>query len=258
MKVAVLGCGPTGLSVVHAAVASGADVAIYSRARKSRMFGAQYLHAPIAGIECGEPVNIKYKLLGDAETYRQRVYGDRQVTVSVEELDEDHQAWDIRATYDKLWALYGSEVRDTFITSAFLDGNIFNDFDFVFSTLPAPALCAKRDEHIFASQTIWACGDAPELGQMVAADVPANTVLCNGLGDAEGPSWYRASNIFGWRTVEWPLGAQASNQAARYAKPIGTSCDCWPRLTRLGRFGKWQKGVLVHHAYQEASEWMSL
>lgn len=244
LKVAVLGCGPTGLVAAHAAGMMGAEVTIYSKLRKSDMFGAQYLHEPIPGTDAGEPIRLTYSLNGTIEQYRKKVYGDTaEVTVSPEDYAGDHKAYDIRRMYDFLWNLYNVHIEDTMVSPGWLVGSLRDDFDHVISTIPLPQLCVKG--HAFNAQDVWVMGDSDR--QRVPVNVADNHVLCNGEPE---PSWYRASNIFGFRTVEWPNnGRRPPLPVAKVSKPIDNTCTCWPRLTRLGRFGMWHKGILVHHAW---------
>lgn len=253
-RVAVFGAGPTGLVAAHAAIASGADVTIYSRKRKSFMFGAQYLHAPIPGVECGDPAAVMYMLRGTPEDYRRKVYGEAyEGVVSPQTYSGIQEAFDIRATYDRLWERYNHIVVDTNITPSWLTSSFkANEFDAVFSSLPQPQLCI-RSEHEFKQQSILAMGDAPEYGLFVPMFIVANAVICNGNPE---PSWYRLSNIFGYKTVEWSdsIGFAPNPLRSQQAvKPLSNDCNCWPNITRIGRFGKWQKGWLVHHAYDDVT-----
>src|SRR5678809_864059 len=61
VRVLILGCGPSGLIAAHAAYNRGADFIVVSKARKSFMNGAQYLHAPIPGVSIKEPFLINYE-----------------------------------------------------------------------------------------------------------------------------------------------------------------------------------------------------
>jgi hypothetical protein len=246
-KVAVLGCGPTGLVAAHAAVVAGAEVTIYSKRGKSHMFGAQYLHEPIPFIEAGDPVTLDYQLRGTLDGYRDKVYGPgSDVQVSPEDYAGEHQAHDIRRTYDKLWDLYSDQVEESNITPGWLAGVLPDNFDHVINTIPLPQLCVKG--HSFTGQNVWVMGDSDR--QVVPVLVAANTVVCNGEPE---PSWYRASNIFGFKTVEWPShGRKPPLPVAQVTKPLDNTCTCWPKITRLGRFGMWRKGILVHHGFQMA------
>lgn len=256
-RVAVLGCGPAGLGAAHAARVAGLKADVFSVRRKSEMFGAQYLHKPLPGMTETAPVPVRVVLMGTHDDYRRRVYGDQAddvPVVSTEDLPPEHDAWDIRSTYENMWLAYADQIREATVDAAFVANLLLaGEYDQVFSTIPLPALCADR-EHTFTSQDIWALGDAPERGVFASdiADPGNNVIICNGNGAA---SWYRAAKVFGRTTVEWPLtAADAPPDASRVRKPLANDCDCWDEVVRLGRYGKWEKGVLVHHAYEEALE----
>lgn len=260
MKVAVLGCGPAGLMAAHAASRLDADVAVFSKKRKSRLFGAQYLHKPIPDVTNREDfVTVEYMLRGDVEDYRRKVYGRMwDGTVSPEDYADDHMAWDIRSTYDLLWDAYGQFVNDGDVDAAVVAG-LINDseFDLVVNTIPLPALCHQG--HIFRGTEIVAAGDAPELGIDVGTiyHCPPNTVQCNG---EDHPSWYRISRIFDHTTVEWPAGTKPPiGSSQTVTKPTSHNCDCWkryPKFMSVGRYGSWTKGVLSHSAYDQVMERM--
>ena len=125
--------------------------------------------------------------------------------------------------------------------------------------MPAPATCYARDRHTFASQEIWASGDAPGTGKYcpILAAEPW-TVVCDGTKER---GWYRASNIFHHRTAEWPIHNKPPiSNLSVVKKPIRTNCDCfegiegYPSFLRVGRYGEWRKGVLSHHAYEKVKK----
>lgn len=251
MKALVFGCGPSGLMATHAAAMRGYDVVVISKKRKSEMFGCQYLHQPIPLVtnEINE-AKVEYKLQGTVEGYRRKVYGSRAVTTSPESLGENHSAWNIRDTYNRLWEMYGSYVIDTDLSVA-LEGDelkgLVTEADRVFSTVPAPLLCKRTDNHMFHSEKVWSIGDAPERGIFSPVKVAPNTAIVNG---EDSPAWYRASNVFGYSTVEWPHDKRPPLEGvSEIVKPLSTTCDCRPGITRLGRYGKWTKGVLSHTAF---------
>jgi hypothetical protein len=194
MKVAVFGCGPAGLMAAHAAKVSGAEVRIFSRRRKSELYGCQYLHSPIPGMTDVAPVEVHYLLHGDTEQYRRKVYGEAwQGQISPEDYGGNHMAWDIRRTYDNLWSEYGGHVYNTMLDPGFMGNFMENDarvFDLIISSIPRNALC--EGGHTFKQQRVWALGDAPERGVFVPEHVPGNTVVCNSL---PMPTWYRASKV---------------------------------------------------------------
>lgn len=254
MKAAVLGCGPAGLVAAHALYDAGVEATIFSHAVKSNLYGAQYLHAPIPGIDEGDSIKIDYQLQGTVEDYRRKVYGDTyDGSVSPGSLPPGHPAWDIRQTYHNLWDMYAEEVIDTHIDRYWMQDN-WSEWDLILSTIPAPHICYNL-QHDFLSREIWAYGEAPDRHRTIGRDdyqLKEGMVICNGNFQ---PFWYRASLIFGHATIEWPGNiSRPFMNCARVVKPISTDCNCWPNVVRLGRYGKWKKGALVHEVYGEAQE----
>lgn len=252
MKVAIFGCGPAGLFAAHAAEMAGHKATVFSKARKSHMYGAQFLHKYIPGLSMSaDRFIIDYELVGTAEDYAQKVYGDSQPSfVSPQTLAGAHEAWDIRAAYDQAWEAYSWAVRDAELKASDVEG-VLQHFDLIVNTVPAPVFCVKPEKHSFTSRDVWAIGDAPDRGvQSPLSAGRDNHVLCNGYSE---PSWYRVSTIKGHSTVEWPLEPKPPYEnVAKVTKPISNTCDCWDdtgKYWRAGRYGLWRKDVLSHHAY---------
>jgi len=260
VKVAVLGCGPAGLFAAHAATRLGHEVEIYSKKRRSEMFGAQYLHAPIPELT-GEPFLVNYTLDGNVSDYRRKVYGDGITPeVSPESLQGTAKAWDIREAYYKAWELYWGRINDIpNIDSGWWHSEALADCRVVISTIPAPALCAYRDRHSFTARDIWAIGDAPERGIFAPSIAPRNTVICNSRHDV---GWYRTANILSYRTMEWPDDNRPPlEHVAKVTKPVSTNCDCGKERVgwwRAGRYGTWHKGYLSHRAYWDITAALSV
>lgn len=250
MKVLILGCGPAGLIAAHAAYNRGANFIVVSKARKSFMNGAQYLHAPIPGVSLKDPFEINYMLSGDVDGYRNKIYAEPEgITVSPESLIGRHQAWDIREAYDSLWNLYGSDVQDVDISPTILS-SLKRQWkpDVIISTIPATVLC-YNSKHKFGHELVWATNQ-------LECTLSDNTVLCNG---EPGFDWYRASKIQGFTNTEWPhrkYPATYNGQIWRVVKPLWTNCRCFPDVHRMGRYGSWTKGVLSHQAWEEANKIM--
>lgn len=237
----------------HAAALNDHDVVIISKKRKSELFGCQYLHQPIPGVTTSGPVNVSYRLTGSEQGYREKVYGvGSRVVVSPEDLIGDHEAWDLRQTYDTLWDTYSQYVIDADVQDAIGTespiSRYYEGADVVYSTVPAITLC-RNTNHSFGAMPVWAIGDAPH--QRVPFQCDDNVVNCNG---EEAPAWYRMARVFGHTTVEWPDSTRKPpvEGVVQFLKPTKTDCDCEPRIHRLGRYGKWEKGVLTHHAFNEA------
>ena len=244
-RVVILGCGPAGLAAAHAAVSSGCEAIIISNTdQPSTIYGCQYLHAPIPGYERASSVRVSYRLVGTAEQYRRKVYGDEwQGPVSPEDFQGDHDAWDIRETYGLLWRDLIGSMQVGLIKKYVKQGMIpfVNSLhpDLVVSTIPAQALC-QDPRHEWGSHTIWANGSiAPYI-------TGENEVVCDGTRER---TWYRISNVFGYRTTEWASKPHSSVKATPVVKPLWTNCDCHPEVLRAGRYGAWEKKRLVHEVY---------
>jgi hypothetical protein len=258
-RAAVLGCGPAGVFAAQGLVNAGWRVQMFSKKRRSEMFGAQYLHAPIPGLSNPDAFSlIEYVLQGSVDGYRAKVYGPKsQVEVSPSVLAGSHRAWDIRAAYYLGFDAFLPTIEEATIDPAWmLESGLERDFDLIVSSIPAPGMCYRPGEHYFTAQTVWAIGDAPERGIFCPIRVPDNTVFCNGEKE---PSWYRASNVFGYKTAEWPVENKPPvKDVAEVTKPIGTNCNCFAyddmgapiRVMRVGRYGRWDKSELSHRAYE--------
>jgi hypothetical protein len=244
----VLGCGPAGLFAAQALKLAGLDVAIISEKRKSTIYGAQYLHAPIPGLMSGaEPFVVHTFRYGLPERYAQRVYNDASRVTSWASAAPSKEAWDLRTVYENAWEAFEPYIADQPVDSPTVD-ELTSMFDLVISTVPAWAICGSG-RHKFPSVPIMV---KPELQfQIGMYPEDGNFVIYNGT--IEG-LWYRASNINGFVATEavahpallndgWSLGFKIQN----------TDCDCHPNVIRAGRMGKWQSGILTHHAFEDAT-----
>lgn len=261
-RVAILGCGPAGIFAAQAADSLGYDVKLYSKKRRSELYGAQYLHQPIPGLSSNSPQTVKYTLDGDPSDYAYKVYGQMSgVSVSVEKYVGESDAWDIREAYREGYNKFQDRIIDRPDISYFSFGSLgslgwlLEDKSVaVISSIPAPALCHDTS-HKFETRKIWAAGDAPERGVFVHIDIPPMTVRCSG---EKSPSWYRVSNVFGHKTVEWPGDIKPMMHDASPVpvnKVVGTNCDCFDgKIHRVGRMGTFTKGVLSHSAYLQTLE----
>jgi hypothetical protein len=255
-KVLILGCGPAGLFAAHALARRGVEFDIWSKYRRSEMFGAQYLHMNLPGLtEEADRAWVSYRLIGTNEEYARKVYGDEVPDfVSPERYVGIKAAWDIRAAYYRAWREYSSQIWDCDRINAdwwVRHQDMWEGYRFIVSTIPRTELCAASltgQQHTFRMQEIWAIGDAPERGIRCPIRVAPAAVVCDGTRDV---SWYRAANVFDYCTVEWSTEFKPPiEHVAKVVKPIGTNCNCWiDRITFLGRYGAWDKGQLSHDAY---------
>lgn len=254
-RAAIFGCGPAGLLAAYACRQAGYEVQIFSRKVRSPIHGAQFIGELPAGIEApGQQITIE--LLGTADEYRRKVYGpDYDGPVSPMKFVGTRMAYDLRVLYNRLWGMFSESVVDAAFTAKTFGPAVTTmarGFELVFSSIPLDMICENR-EHEFTSQQIFAIGDAPGLGVRCPIRVPANSIVYSG-NDLTG--WYRAADIFGHRTAEWPAHEGARKpplgNIARIRKPLSTNCTCHPGVIRVGRYGEWKKGVLSIDAYKRA------
>jgi hypothetical protein len=144
----------------------------------------------------------------------------------------------MQKSYDLLFRRYTSEMRQKQINVASL-----KDLkeDWVFSCIPAPALCPHTPQCEFIKQDVWIV-DAPPSQE--------HTVLYNGYRHFQ---WYRYSSLFGNAFYEFPIPRV---NGFKISKPLRTTCPGpdRPGLYRLGRYGAWEKKALIHHAYEKTLE----
>jgi threonine dehydrogenase-like Zn-dependent dehydrogenase len=250
MKVAVLGCGPAGLLAAHAVALAGHEPVILSVKQKSRIPGAVYLHERIPYLTPDEPEgHITFHRLGERDGYARKVYGNALAPVSWDTFPAGaYEAWSMMRLYDKLWDTYGDLVEDVRMTEDVLH-RVELEYKLVISSIPAKTLC-HNPYHFFNGVAVWITNFAADL-------CPDNAIIYSGDEDHD---WYRTSRIFGHGATEYAKAVTHVTQpdwpqiVSTFAgtKPTGTNCDCHERIKRVGRFGRWEKGVLVHHAFRQA------
>jgi hypothetical protein len=246
MKIAILGCGPAGLIAANTALIADptTEVRIISKKEKSKIGGAQYLHEPIPGFCPGVPDGlIDFAKAGDAEGYAEKVYGDPDVKTSWEAHQGTVKAWSLRDVYDRMWEAFASEIVDRTIGPDAVE-QMAESYDLVFNSIPKAALCYKN--HDFPCQKISITPESPVSGM-------DNFVMYNGRPSED---WYRTSCIFGEPWTEYSearTGGPVAG-ASQGFKPTANNCDCHPDVIPIGRYGRWQRGVLLHHVQMRVSQ----
>jgi len=277
--IAVLGCGPTGLLAAHACELAGAEYRIFSKKRKSFLFGSQYLHEPIPDLIAEhEGKAVQYVNIGTAQEYRRKTHGKFWDGIAApEDFETEHTAWDIREAYNRLWLRYGGLVENYDIPSRLVDGKpdfsqehpwlvLVRDlgiqkYDLVISTVPRNIWAVKDDEFVYSLG--WAIGDAPEHGIFVPYEIDDMTIECNGSNFV---AYNRLSNVFGYKTVEWPawmrdveITAMTGMEPSKLVKPLRYKASDlnvpWDATwLHVGRYGQWQKGVLTTDAFHDVQK----
>lgn len=242
-QVAIIGCGPAGLLAAHAAVVAGHTPVVYSHTTQpSPMAGGVYLHAPVPGITDRRADGlVQFIKLGPGSGYAAKVYGDPHAQTSWGVFTPGARpAWALQPAYEALWRLYGGSVRRLWATPD-VAAQLAHDYPLVFSSAPLEALCTGG--HKFPSRPVWYVDRAP-------AWVKDNQMVYNGEEDIP---WFRASRVFGHAVMEF-------SREVRYGQPrvgckvLKTDCTCHPTIVRIGRWGTWQPGQLLHHAYRAATD----
>ncbi len=233
----ILGCGPAGLLAAHAAAMQGLDFKIVSIKEQSPMSGAQYLHQEIPGIT-GEPFTVTFKKLGSRAGYAINTYGSRFAPVSWDLWEEGPRpAWPLPEAYDKLWDLYSGEIESEWVTAEMIP-SLYKQTDLLVSTVPRRSLCTDPEGHHFHGQRVWISDEAHETCE-------PNTIIYNGL---QKRRWYRSSLINGIGSTESRIEHDGWIPGV---KPLKTNCNCHPHVFFRGRFGAWQKNVLLHHVFNQ-------
>ena len=243
--VCVIGCGPAGLLAAHAARRAGLTFFILApEVQPSFIAGAQYLHTPIPDLTEGMwSFELEYVRLGDADTYARKIYGHRvsAEATSWSRFPDRVQAWSMQRIYDRLWDMYWQ-----FISPAMVTPDSVKDLkqfaDIVFNTAPVHAIAPYGA--VLTSEEVLIEVDTH------MPDVTPNQIVYYGIEEVPA---YRSSLINGYGSIEYP-GSMDLPGAKRIVKPLRAVGAEVPGVHMLGRYGKWQKGVLVDDAFREATE----
>lgn len=247
-KVTILGCGPAGLMAAEGVRQCGITPTILSRPVPSDIGGAQYLHTYIPEITNREPDGkVLFVKRGSSYTYAEKVYGRPHAKTSWHEFSSGmHGVWNMRSAYNLLWDRLCDNIDDTNITPGLmceLNKRAQVKGELVISTISLKHQCLLAG-HQFDDQMVYISPDASEIEEH------ENKIIWNGHDDV---GWYRQSNIFGFPSTEWPDDPR-DRKTVKVRKPLKTNCTCYPNIVRLGRYGTYKKGVLIHSAYAGAVE----
>jgi len=241
MNIAVLGCGPAGLIAVHAAEQLGHNVEILSVPQKSYIPGSQYLHEGIPGVTPHYPdYTVEYIRLGTRQGYANKVYGDPERACGWDAYRGLYPSWSVYNAYDTLWERYEHRITPMSVLAGDVPA-IIDTYDIVITTIPQPKLC-QDVEHWFDGVPYF----------IVPLDLPPEEhgreiVVYNGL---PGDEWYRWSILGGRCSIESTMPMEGAIEGR---KAVSNNCDCWPETLRVGRWAKWQHGVLLHNVYHDVA-----
>lgn len=246
VRVAILGCGPAGLIAAHTVEMFGGQAFILSKKVKSVIPGSQYLHEPIPGLTAVYPENtVQYVRMGTAEGYAEKVYGDPDRYTGWDNYRALYPSWNVIKAYDSLWDRYEEQISEEEIAPHML-GELLDTFPVVVSTLPQTVLCNQY--HVFAGVPYWIKPlPVPEV------DRGHDIVIYNGILE---DNWYRYS-VLGDRCSIERTSPPGKDGWIEGIKAVSNTCDCHPRILRVGRWAEWKHGVLLHHVYHKVKELMS-
>lgn len=248
MRVTVIGCGPAGLAAAHAAVGLGAGVEIIAPRQMSPQHGPLLLQRPIPGINTDHPDGTIHQRVigGSILDYRYKLYGDINIGINGDILQECYHAWDHRKTYETLWELYSGLIIDGKVNPREMR-TLHLHADLVVSTANAQSMCWNwgpvKGIDVVPHKFLWK--EVAVTPSYSYRDQPDNTIIFN-AGDQY--KWVRSSRVFGVPVTEWKLGDQPSG-ARVIRKPISTDCTCYPHILRTGRFGAWRNETWIDTAY---------
>lgn len=251
MNVAVLGYGPAGLIAAKVLMDEGHGVDIIGTGGKSVIGGAQYLNENVLNEHQTEPEGyIDVIKVGERDRYAEKVYGRSDIDVSWDGYEGRQPAWALGPVYDRLWDYFEDRLIHDTLNGLSLAMLVDTErYDVIFSSIPAHALCEWHTHHSFRKANISLVPISPvKMG---------NVILYNGRRE---DAWYRTSNIFGQAWTEFGVLAPSVQEVdpgnaipdqelpIQYGfKPLGTNCDCHPSVVRIGRFGTWDRKILLHN-----------
>ena len=238
--VAIIGCGPAGLLAAYASERRGWEPVVFSASvRPSPDAKATFLHSSIPGLTSDRPdAHMKLAKVGTAGGYARKAYGDDRRSTSWERFQQGTiRAWDLAPVYAELWRRYRGRVN-LMIAGPGDARDLVDSYDLVINAASAPALCAKG--HEFPRREIWVKDGAP-------AGVGINTMIYNGSRHYD---WYRSSDVFGRRATEYGEEVEGADRGIKVKR---TSCNCHPKIKRVGRWGRWMPGVLLDQAFADAN-----
>lgn len=243
-KAVVIGCGPAGVLTAHACHLHGLQTTVVSPlVAMSKQYGAQYVHSKIDDVD-HESFFLHYEYHGREDNYRKKIYGDKVPVngTSWRRFRGITEAWPIYDIYQELFSRYRQSMKTLKVDPKNI-WDLVDTYDYVFNTAPLDSLAPMGEYRV---EYVWVVSSRAE------KDVNENEI--HYYGD-ERPA-YRSSQIAGFRSIEFPEKAydripwRLRRKAVKVAKPLDCLVEL-PGVYRLGRYGKWQKGVLVDQAFHE-------
>jgi NAD(P)-binding Rossmann-like domain len=246
-KIAIIGAGPAGLLAAYAVQSQGCEVSIYAPEIRDGFLGAQVLHRAIPGLTgVFADAIVHIAKWGKEPVYRRKVYGSVSLDgpTSWDEYQGTLAVWNMHTVYSKLLDILTDRITIRLVKPAHIP-MLARAHDAIINTAPAKTFCEFPGLHVFPDVRVNILVGA-------ADGVAPNQIVYNGTDHDE---WYRSSRLFGFGSTEY--GDELMEVGGTpVRKPLWTDCTCHlgPRYYRAGRYGRWQKGVLVHDGYETGME----
>ena len=245
MRIAILGAGAAGLLSAQALTDLGIEHDMFDREipTVSKAKGLHYLHD-----NCGLPlrwITVHNYVLGVNEGELPHIQYSRKLGTpknnSLVGLPAFNTGYDFRQAFDILIDRHAHKVEKLEVSRPFVKYILDRgDYDYVISTIPLPILfpeakCEKVERKVMRGR--------PEgIDQLIGLN--PNQVIYN---IDEQVNWYRYSNVLGNEWTEVIEGGDFT-----IPKIITTDFQSPDeRIILQGRYGKWDRKFLAHHAYYE-------
>jgi hypothetical protein len=243
----ILGCGPAALLAAHQLNRDHgfANVNIEFKTlhkEPSPIGGAQYLHLPMLDEDAPPDALIEFIKVGKPDVYAEKVYGSPHVPTSWGEYGNVQKAWRLQANYTTLFSRFRHMIEGGWrATPTSVEQLLAEEPDaetLILSSVPASHLCKRPDLHDFPRANILIRKEEPSF---LPTD---NVVIYNGKTEDK---WYRACKLFGECWTEYSHYDAPAGKPGYITgfKPLGTACNCFPEIHRIGRFGTWDRKVLL-------------
>ena len=243
MRVAILGAGAAGLLSAQALTDLGIEHDLFDKELPSisKAKGLHYLHD-----NCGLPlrwITVHNYVLGVNEGEKPHEQYSRKLGTplnnSLVDLPAFNAGYDFKQAIELLVKRHLDKVSVLEVTKETVP-TLLEEYDYVINTVPLPiifpqAVCKKVDRKVMKGR--------PEgIDKLVGLN--PNQVIYN---IDEQVNWYRYSNVLGNEWTEVVEGGDFT-----ISKIITTDFQSPDeRIILQGRYGKWDRKFLAHHAYYE-------
>jgi hypothetical protein len=209
------------------------------------------LQRPIPAISTDHPDGYIKQLVigGSILDYRYKLYGDINISIQGNILQEGYHCWKFIETYDRLWELYmtpglGRAAQVLTMINSEEISHMVHEFSLVINTAPLSGLCYQG--HTFRSKVVEITMERSYPNQ------PEDTTIFNA---GNYYPWVRSAWLLGNECTEWLPGTVPDGlESITIRKPIGHNCDCYPDMLLTGRFGAWRNETWVDTAYYDTRD----